>query len=195
MTSCDTLPISKAELDRNEPWTEAEFLALGQTDSRIELIDGGLWVSPSANTAHQGIAFLLMTALRPATRKAGLRWAVTPNLRLAPNRMVIPDLSLGRQPWATKVVDATETVLVVEVTSPSNAAMDRGQKKLFYAEAKIDWYLLVEPDFAEFESVTLRLLRLDGDKYLEYSTAGPGESLISAEPFPMKLSTGDLVDP
>src|SRR3954464_15485107 len=109
MTACDTLPMSKAELDLGKPWTEADYLALGETSSRIELVDGGLWVSPSPNTAHNGIVTLLTTAIHAAVRNAGLRWAVTPNLRLGPDRILIPDVTVGKQPWATKTVDPAET--------------------------------------------------------------------------------------
>ena len=65
--------MSVAALDYPEPWTEAEYFALGETRNRIELIDGGLWVSPAPNRPHQDISFLLLTAIRPATRAAGLR--------------------------------------------------------------------------------------------------------------------------
>ena len=65
--------MSVAALDHPEPWTEAEYFALGETRNRIELIDGGLWVSPAPNRPHQDISFLLLTAIRPATRAAGLR--------------------------------------------------------------------------------------------------------------------------
>ncbi|GIM93733.1 Uma2 family endonuclease [Paractinoplanes toevensis] len=174
---------------------EAGYWAMGETNGRVELIDGALRVRPSPNTAHNGIALLLVTATAVAAREAGLRWASEPNLRLATDRIVIPDLTLGRQPWATKIVHPSETVLVVEVTSPSNAATDRGQKRLFYAEARIPWYLLVEPDFTDFEAVTLRLLRLDGDHYIEHAVAKHGETLTSDVPFPIDIRTNDLVDP
>ena len=81
-----------------------------------------------------------------------------------------------------------------EITSPSNAAMDRVQKMHFYAAAHIGWYLLVEPDMTDYESVTLRLFRLQGEHYVEHATAKHGEVLRSDLPFPIEIASEDLVD-
>ena len=43
--------------------------------------------------------------------------------------------------------------------------------------AQIEWYLLVEPDLADFESVALRLFRLEGWHYAEHSTVAFGDTL------------------
>ena len=103
--------------------------------------------------------------------------------------MVIPDLVVSRDGRLGNVVDAVDVVLVSVVTSPSNAATDRGTKKGFYAEAGVAWYLLVEPDFTDYESVTLRLFRLRDKQYVEHAVAKPGETLTSAEPFPIEIDT------
>ena len=87
---------SEAELIRKRVWTEAEYLALGETDGRIELIDGQLLVTPPANNAHDDIASRIRDALRRPARAAGLRAFQTPGLRLAPGRIVIPDVAVGR---------------------------------------------------------------------------------------------------
>jgi len=56
------------------------------------------------------------------------------------------------------------------------------------------WYLLVEPDMTDYESVTIRLFRLQGEHYVEHATAKHGEVLRSDLPFPLEISTEDLVD-
>jgi len=64
---------------------------LGETSNRIELIDGGLWVSPAPNRPDQDISFVLLEALRPAARAVGLRAYIAVNVRLEAGRIVIPD--------------------------------------------------------------------------------------------------------
>ena len=172
-------------------WTEAEYWALGETNSRIELIDGHLAVSPSADNAHQEIAYRLKHALEPAAAAAHLRVPLTPNLYLGPGRLVIPDLAVGRYPRSATRNAAEDTVVVIEVTSPSNAATD--QMRL-YAEAGIPWYLLLEPDFPDYESLTVHLLRLDGGHYIEHAVAKDGEVLSSDEPFALSLDIDDLLN-
>ncbi|MCW2137594.1 Uma2 family endonuclease [Actinoplanes cyaneus] len=180
--------------DHEGPWTEADWLALGETHHRIELIDGSLWVSPAPNVPHQAISTQLLFRLRDPARNAGLRALPTTNVRLKTGRIVIPDIVVDRGPRVVTIGEAEDVVLVCEITSPSNAATDRQQKKLFYSSAEIPWYLLVEPDFADYESVTLQLFRLDGDAYVEHATAKRGETLISDLPFPISISTEELLD-
>ena len=147
--------MSVAVLEHPGPWSEEEYFALGETPNRIELIDGGLWVSPAPNKPHRDISFLLMAAIRPAARAAGLRG---------------------------------------EIISPSNATNDRLLKMQFYAAAQIGWYLLVEPDLSDFESVTLRLFRLDGQHYVEHAMVEYGETLTFDGPFALQINTIALVD-
>jgi Uma2 family endonuclease len=177
-----------------EPWSEAEYLALGETLSRIELIDGGLWVSPAPNKPHQEICALLLAALRPAARVAGQRCMLTVNVRLAPDRIVIPDIVVAATDRLGDITGAKEVLLVAGVTSPSNAAFDRVMKMHLYAAAGIGWYLLVEPEMRDYESLHLRLFRLDGEHYVEHATAEHGETLTSGSPFPIEISTVDLLD-
>jgi Uma2 family endonuclease len=186
--------MSLAVLDQPGPWSEEQFFAIGETPNRIELIDGGLWVSPAPNKPHQDISFLLMTMIRPAARVAGLRAYEAANLRLGPDRIVIPDIIVADTDPRGGVTEASEVVLVCEVVSPSNAANDRLLKMQFYAAAQIEWYLLVEPDLVAFEFVTLRLFQLAGQHYVEYAVTGRGGTLTLNSPFACRIAADALID-
>ncbi|WP_043511268.1 MULTISPECIES: Uma2 family endonuclease [unclassified Actinoplanes] len=177
------------------PWSEDDYLALGETDHRIELIDGSLWVSPAPNRPHQHISAFLWLALQATARTAGFQVLLTTNLRLATGRILIPDLVVDNGPPLEIVGEATDAVLVCEITSPSNATSDRILKRALYAEAGVPWYLLVEPDFSDYASLTLRLFRLTGREYVEHALAKQGETLRSRLPFPISISTDDLISP
>jgi Uma2 family endonuclease len=185
--------MTAALADHVGPWTEDEYLAIGETPNRIELIDGSLWVSPAPTKPHQQISFLLMTAMRPGVRAAGLRAYEASNVRLQTGRMVIPDVMVADTDPIGLVTDASEVRLVAEVVS-SDGAADRLIKVQLYARAKIPWYLLVEPALPRYESITLRLLRLDGDHYVEHAVAKDGETLAFDAPFECRIAATDLLD-
>jgi Uma2 family endonuclease len=185
--------MSMGMLDDHEgPWTEAEYLALGEMRERIEFLDGSLLVT-SANDYHNDIMANLGNSLRPTARAAGLRVTLVPNIRLDSNGILIPDLAVKNSPISTAISGADEVVLVCEITSPSNAASDRIKKMLAYAKAQIPWYLLVEPDFIDYKSVTLRLFRLDGNAYIVHTAAREGGALVSQVPFPLSIRTDELL--
>jgi Uma2 family endonuclease len=184
--------MTEGTLDHPEPWTEAEYFALDETTNRIELIDGGLWVSPGPNIPHQGISSRLFLGMNAAVEAAGMCMFATLNVRLAPGRVLIPDFVVGTYAEEGRFVEPSEVTLVVEITSPSNAATDRVLKMHLYAAAKIEWYLLVEPNLTNYKSIMVRLFRLHGDHYLEHAVAKDGETLFSDEPFPIAIPTAFL---
>jgi Uma2 family endonuclease len=167
-------------LDHNGPWTEQDFLALPE-DRRIELVDGGLLVSPHAGRPHQRLSSHLWMALGAAA-PAHLEVAESINVRVGPGRILIPDLAVVTDPGAGGVVaDAAQVAMVVEIVSPGSVAADRAVKPPLYAAAGIPHYLRVELGESGASGVAYRLERG------HYAEVARGERLRLGEPFPVEL--------
>jgi len=179
--------------DRGVPWTEEDYLALGETKDRVELIDGSLIVSPAPTPKHQQLSRRLANALEPAVEEAGLEIYEAINVRLRHGRIPIPDLAIVEPIDPDEaVVHVTVVRLICEIVSPSNPAGDRVLKMQLYAEAGIPWYLLVEP---EPKSVIVQLFRLDGGHYTEHAAGAPGIPLEMTDPIVMVLDPAALLPP
>jgi Uma2 family endonuclease len=194
MSACDTLPMMKSFLDDHRgPWTEDEFLALDETNSRIELLEGGLWVSPGPALPHQVISARLSAGLLPAADEADLWVAPDMNVRLTASTIMRPDLIITRSPQVVAVVEASDVLLACEITSPSNATMDRVLKRQLYAAAKIKWFLLIEPDMTTYKSVTATLFRLEAKEYAAHAIAKDDENLTLHDPFRAVIRPNSLL--
>jgi len=178
--------VSVAPLEHVGPWGEEDYLALGETTDRIELLDGSLIVSPAPSGPHQQVARRLANALEVAADRVGLAVVEAVNVRLRSGRIAIPDVVVARDDSQT-VFEASEVELIAEVVSPGNAAADRVVKMQLYALAGIRWYLL-----AQLDPLTLRLFRLDAGHYVEHAVAGKGRALHLTEPIEMELDTDAL---
>ncbi|SCG79030.1 Uma2 family endonuclease [Micromonospora humi] len=181
--------MTAAVFGHNGPWTEEEYLALGETQQRVELFDGSLHVTPAPTPRHQRIQRNLGNLLETAARRVGLELLETVNVRLRPGRIPIPDLVVTAPiDFDEPMVEARDVRLVCEVISPSNAATDKVLKMHYYAASGIEWYLVVEQ-----EDGTLHLYRRQGRHYREVSVTKPGDVLELTEPVRATIRPEDLV--
>lgn len=177
-----------ALLDHVGPWTEQDYLALPE-DRRIELLDGGLLMSPSAGSRHQRLSFQLCYALGRAA-PSGLEVLEAINVRVAPGRILIPDLVVVTNPGLDLAVwDPAEVAMVVEIVSPGSIAADRAIKPQLYSAAGIEHYLRIELNGPGPSSTAYRLQR---GHYVEVASAKSGQVLCLAEPFGVDLDLAEL---
>ena len=176
-------------LEHVGPWTEQDYLALPADRQRIELLDGSLLVSPSAGYRHQRLSSQLWFALSAAA-PAGYEVLEAINVRIAPGRILIPNLAVVNTPGVERTVaEPTEVALVVEITSPSNAVVDRALKPTLYAQAGIANYLLIELGAEPPTAVVFQLRR---GCYVAARRVGPGERLRLDEPFDVDVDLAAL---
>jgi hypothetical protein len=187
--SCTGQVIPASILGRPLPWTESDYLALGETTQRIELLDGTLLIGPSASVRHQVIVAGLAAALEPGCAAANRTLLPVINLRLSSTRILNPDLVVTAELNLTgDCVPADAVLLVGEVSAPHTAIIDRVLKPHLYAAAGVGCYLLVEQ-----ESLTLKLYQLQGSHYVERSTTKVGEVLELTEPVKATIRPEELL--
>lgn len=182
-------PAHAGLLDHVGPWTEQDYLALPEDRRRIELLDGGLLMSPAAGSRHQRLSFQLCHALGSAA-PSWLEVLEAINVRVAPGRILIPDLVVVTKPGLDLTVwDPAEVAMVVEIVSPGSVAADRAIKPQLYAAAGIERYLRIELSTPGPSSVAYRLQR---EHYVEIGSSKPGQFLSLAELFPVDLDLAEL---
>jgi Uma2 family endonuclease len=183
--------MSVAAFQHMLPWTEEEYLQLGETPDRVELFDWSLFVSPSATPEHQDVSACLSAVLRPAAKAAGLAAYQAINIRLRPGRIPIPDLVIvDKVDPRAAFIDGAKVRLVCEIVSPNNGAVDRVLKMHYYAEAGIEWYLLVEPR----PELVLQLFRLHDGGYSQHAHGQLGQPLVLTEPVEAVLDPAAFLD-
>ncbi|HVE95696.1 MAG TPA: Uma2 family endonuclease [Pseudonocardiaceae bacterium] len=176
-------------LDHVGPWTERDYLALPDDRRRIELLDGGLLVSPAVGGRHQRLSSQLCYALgRAAPNWLEVLEAI--NVRVAPGRILIPDLVVVANPGLDLTVwDPADVAMVVEIVSPGSLAADRAIKPQLYSAAGIEHYLRIELSNPGPTSVVYRLRR---GHYVAVASSGSGQPLCLTEPFPVDLDLAEL---
>lgn len=146
------------------PLTDDEFLALGETRHRVEMIDGSLLISARGLPRHQFVVRALASLLSAADGHV----LTGVNVRLRPGRIVIPDVVVvAAVDFDQPVVEAASVRMIAEVVSPSGSAIDEVWKMHCYAAAGVPGYLLVDQ-----ATGAVRSYQLDADHYVEI----PGQS-------------------
>ncbi|MEU9077967.1 Uma2 family endonuclease [Kitasatospora sp. NPDC048538] len=157
---------------------------------RVEIVEGVITpVSPS--WAHESAIDLIREQIGPRMRELGLR-AGSGNLDLpGTENFYVPDLAVVPAELAKSegALLPDQTLLVVEVTSPSNADTDRTVKRRRYAQFGAPLYLLVD---RQDRSCTL----FSEPGTLGYTLAsGPhpfGTRVRLPAPFELDLETGEF---
>lgn len=151
--------------------TYDDLLALPE-ETRAEIIDGEIVVSPSPLPRHSNVHRTLSRFIGGPFHDDDGRggpggWWIfgDMDIRLGPHRIVRPDLSGWRRHRLPESIGDVRPIEIVpdwicEIIAPSNEATDRVTKRHLYAKHGVAFYWMVNP-----EARTLEALRLQGDTW------------------------------
>lgn len=161
---------------------------------RAEILEGTVVVAPPPANMHNSVAAKLNRVLARAMPED---WDIhqTQAVEFASTGDIyIPDLMVYRAeslPAEGNVAPPEHALLVVEITSPSNADHDRKRKLWGYAHGPVPLYLLVDPHAKDGPHVTL-YSRPDAGVYQNVTRVPYGEVITLPEPFDLKIDTGQF---
>lgn len=151
--------------------TADEFLALGETDQRLELVDGVVVMSPSPVPLHQRIARLLMRQIED-TLPPGAQLFHETDVVLAHRLVYCPDI-VAYAPGKLRGIPArldTPPDLAIEILSPENRRKDLVTKREDYEKHGVGEYWIIEP-----AGVAATILVRQGERFVE-RTLSPAEA-------------------
>ncbi|KUJ69782.1 restriction endonuclease [Streptomyces albus subsp. albus] len=163
---------------------------------RAEIDEGSITLVPPPGLRHNVIAIDVQRALYRCLPE-GLDVFQTLGVHITPlERLYVPDLVVIERALVTAAaeereaasVDAADALLVVEVTSRSNARDDRTKKLWAYAHAPVPLYLLVDRWHEGGPTVTL-FSDPSGGVYQSSVQVPFGKSVELPEPFGIELDT------
>ncbi len=159
-------------------YTHADLLVMPNDGKRREIIDGELYVTPSPNLRHQRISRRIEYAILKylETHPVGEVFVAPLDVIFGERDVTEPDLLLVLrqnravlQDWVRGAPD-----LVVEILSPSTAAVDRGPKLKTYARFGVREYWIVDPD-----SSSIEVYRASAEGYALAETLRLGQRLTT----------------
>jgi Uma2 family endonuclease len=185
--------------DFPEYLTEADYRALSEDISRtIEIVHGHIIKCESPTPRHNRVARRLANALEGSRSPAGPCLTVETDVDVILWR--VPRFTFRRPDVAVyKCIDdptrkptAQDTVLVIEVTSPTTAREDLVDKKAQYATAGIPLYLVVVLD-EKYDIWEIREFHLDAAAATYRLYAVHRAVLELEEPIKLALPISDLI--
>jgi Uma2 family endonuclease len=128
-----------------------EFLGWAEgRDGKWELHDGHAVARTPEQAYHSRVKSFAGAALLGALRRAGAECGVYADglaVRVANGRAFVPDVLVTCPPTPPKAIETTSPLVVVEVLSPSTAAIDHGAKlEGYFSLPSLAHYLLIDPD-------------------------------------------------
>lgn len=130
--------------------TYADYERIPADGKRHEIIEGEWYSTPTPPTAHQRVSGSLLCILDAHARKTGRGecFCAPLDVLLSDFDIVQPDLlfiSPERSAILTEKNIQGAPDLVVEIVSPSTAAIDRGRKLELYGRTGVREYWIVDP--------------------------------------------------
>lgn len=149
--------------------TVAEYLSLGETPNRYELVNGVVFMSPSPSSKHQRIVRRLLAQLDAACdRLAGLEALGDYDIALAPGLVYQPDICVFAPGRFEETADHTIVPdLAIEVLSPSSKAYDLVTKRQDYERFGVREYWVIDQDDA-----SVRRWVREGNAFVERPVEG-----------------------
>ncbi|MGH6655690.1 MAG: Uma2 family endonuclease [Actinocrinis sp.] len=169
----------------------------------IEVLDGSIVFMQSPTEDHQGASLSIAYALRrdarayatsnglclATTQDYDLRMAAVPLYQRRPDVIVYRCIKQGERPGPQ------DTLLVVEIVSPSSRVIDKIDKLSEYAAAGVPHYWVVETRNGAISAVTWYALPPNDKRYeihACWTPAGTPEGIRADEPFPVRISWDEL---
>ncbi len=159
---------------------------------RVEISEGALRMYGLPAGHHGKIVATLNRVLVSAVPEELAVYQMVGVLITALEKLYTPDLAVATFDALDdeSLLEPTEVLIAVEVTSPSNARVDRQEKLAAYGRAGVLTYLLVDR-VGNKPAVTLYSEPADGE-YRRVVTVPFGESILLPAPFDIELDTSQF---
>jgi Uma2 family endonuclease len=140
--------------------TVADYLKTGEGPPWFELIEGRLVLDPSTTSDHQSVARELVLALGIYLKKnpIGTLFFAPLDVYLDARNVFQPDIAVilnSRRDIITQRGLRGAPDIAIEILSPSNHRLDRGPKRIVYAQAGVRELWIVDPESRTIESFHL----------------------------------------